>query len=245
MIEFAQETSFQIPEDAACFMNQMVQYYSLACPVNNFVLISMESKSSRSPGRPRTFDRDNVLDRAVTTFWAKGYSGASLDDLTETMGIRRPSLYATFGSKHGLFMEVIDRYAATFGCQPVSALQGEPDINKAVSAFFEASIRCVTSRDGPKGCLIASVATVEAEQDEQVRDKLIGMLAETDSVVADRFIAAQVQGQISRESDPRALARMVVSITHSFAIRARFGASRKELSHLAKDFMALLFPTRI
>jgi len=227
------------------FMNQLVQYYPLACPVNNFVLISMESKSSRSPGRPRTFDRDNVLDRAVTTFWTNGFNGSSLDDLTETMGIGRPSLYATFGSKHGLFMEVIDRYAATFGCQPVNALQGEPDINKAVSAFFEASIRCVTSRDGPKGCLIASVATVEAEQDEQVRDKLIGMLAETDRVVADRFIAAQDQGQISRKSDPRALARMVISITHSFATRARFGASRKELSRLAKDFMALLFPKPI
>jgi AcrR family transcriptional regulator len=224
------------------FMNQLVQYYSLTLHVNIFVLNSMDNKSSRSPGRPRTFDRDNVLDRAITTFWANGYNGSSLDDLTETMGIGRPSLYATFGSKHGLFMEVIDRYAATFGCQPINALQGEPDINKAVSAFFEASIRCVTSRDGPKGCLIASVAAVETEQDEQVRDKLNGMLAETDRVIADRFLAAQGQGQISRDSDPRALARLVISITHSFATRARFGAGRKELSRLAKDFMAVLFP---
>ena len=90
----------------------------------------------RPRGRPRKFDRDKVLDRAVTTFWTKGYSGASLDDLTESMGINRPSLYATFTSKHDLFMEVIDRYAETFGGRPVKALYCERDIKKAVAAFF-------------------------------------------------------------------------------------------------------------
>ncbi len=203
----------------------------------------MKYKSSRPRGRPRTFDRDEVLDRAVTTFWAKGYSGASLDDLTESMGINRPSLYGTFGNKHDLFMEAIDRYAATLGCQPVKALHGEPDIEQAVWAFFEASIRCVTSKDGPRGCLIASVATEEAETDAQVRDKLSGMFAETDRVVADRVRAAQDKGQLSQESDAQALARMIVSITHSFAARARVGTSREELSRLAKDFMTVLFPT--
>ena len=78
-----------------------------------------KKKSSRPPGRPQEFDRDKILDRAVTTFWAKGYKDASLDDLTESMGINRPSLYATFGSKHDLFMEVIDRYSVTLGCRPL------------------------------------------------------------------------------------------------------------------------------
>jgi AcrR family transcriptional regulator len=161
------------------------------------------------------------------------------------MGINRPSLYGTFGNKHDLFMEVIDRYAATLGCQPVNALHGEPDIEQAVGAFFEASIRCVTSKDGPRGCLIASVATEEAETDAQVRDKLSGMFAETDRVIADRVRAAQDKGQLSQESDAQALARMIVSITHGFAARARVGASREELSRLAKDFMTVLFPTSI
>ena len=202
----------------------------------------MKNRPSRPRGRPRTFDRDKVLDHAITTFWAKGYRGASLDDLTESMGINRPSLYATFGSKHELFMEVIDRYAATLGCQPAKALHSEPDIRQAVSAFFETSIRCATSKDRPRGCLIASVATEQAEKDEQVRDKLSAMFAEADRVIADRFLVAQDQGQLSQGSDPHALARMVISITYSFATRARVGASRGELSRLAKDFMAVLFP---
>ncbi len=214
-------------------------------PVNTYVLISMKTKLARPLGRPRTFDRDEVLDRAVTTFWAKGYSGASLDDLTASMGINRPSLYAAFGSKHDLYMAVIDRYAVTLGCQPVAAFHGEPDIEKAVAAFFVTSIRCVTSKDRPRGCLIATVAAEDAGEDERVRHKLSGMFGEIDRVIADRFRLARENGQLSQESDPRALARMIVSLTHSFATRARVGASRRELSRLAKDFMAVLFPTPI
>ena len=202
----------------------------------------MDEKSVRPRGRPRAFDRDAVLDSAVITFWSKGYSGASVDDLTENMGINRPSLYATFGSKHELYLAAIDRYAATHGCQPVEAFLTEPDIRQAVAAFFEATIRCVTSRDRPKGCLIANVATEDAEIDDLVRDRLSVIFAETDRVVGDRFQFAQDEGQLSRDSNPQALARMVIAIMHYFAARARVGASREELSRLAKDFAAFLIP---
>ncbi len=202
----------------------------------------MKIKSSRSPGRPRKFDRDEVLDRAVTTFWAKGYNGASLDDLTASMGINRPSLYSTFGSKHKLFMEVIDRYSVTLGCRPIMAFDGEPEIKKAVAAFFEASIRAATLKGKPRGCLVVSVAVQYAEKDEQVGKKLSGMFAEMDKVIADQFLAAQDKGQLPPAADPQALARMVISVTHSIAARARVGASRKELSRLGKDFMRVLFP---
>ena len=62
-------------------------------------------------GRPRAFDVDEALDRALEVFWRKGYEGASLPDLTEAMGINRPSLYAAFGNKEALFRKAIDRYA--------------------------------------------------------------------------------------------------------------------------------------
>ncbi len=203
----------------------------------------MIKKSSRPRGRPRTFDRDQVLDRAVTTFWTKGYDGTSLDDLTKSMGINRPSLYASFGNKHGLYLEVINRYAGTLGCQPVKEFDGEPDIKKAVSAFLETAIRCVTTKNAPKGCLCANVAANDAENDELVRTLLSEMFAETDQVIAEFFLAAQAKGQLSKGSDPYAMARLTVSITHSFAIRARVGASRDELSQLARDFLAVLLPS--
>ncbi len=210
--------------------------------VNYFVLDGMEINGPKTRGRPRAFVRDDVLDRAVIAFWARGYSGASLDNLTNSMGINRPSLYATFGSKHELFMEVIDRYAATLGCVPFSALKSGIAIRQAVADFFELSIRCATSRGKPRGCLIANVATIEAEKNAQVRDKLSAMFADTDRAITDYFEAAKDDGRLPGEHEPQALARMVSSVTHSVATRARAGASRKQLSVMVDDFMAVLFP---
>ena len=139
----------------------------------------MKNETPRPRGRPRAFDRDDVLDRAVTTFWARGYSGASVDDLTGSMGINRPSLYAAFGNKHDLFLEVIDRYASTFGRLPFSAFKSDLDVGNAVAAFLEVSIRCATSKGKPKGCLIANVAIFEAEKDTQVREKVSGEFHKT------------------------------------------------------------------
>ena len=212
--------------------------------VNCFVPVSMKNENPRPRGRPRAFDRDEVLDRAMVTFWACGYSGASVDNITDSMGINRPSLYATFGSKHNLFMEVIDRYASTLGRLPFSALNSDMDARKVVAAYFEACIRCVTLKGKPRGCLIANVATIEAETDAQVREKLSRMFADTDRAMTDFFRAAQDDGRLSGQHDPQALARMIVSITHSLATRARAGASRKQLSVLADDFMAVLFPAK-
>ncbi|MCZ6863787.1 MAG: TetR/AcrR family transcriptional regulator [Alphaproteobacteria bacterium] len=202
----------------------------------------MKNKSSRPRGRPRTFDRDEVLDHAITTFLAKGYRGASLDDLTKSMGINRPSLYATFGNKQRLFMEAIDRYAETFGSEPMKALYGEEDIENAIAAFFETKIRYFTLRGKPRGCLISNIATEAAENDGQVRDKLTGMFAENEKIIADRLRVAQDLGQLPKYSDPLAFARMIVSIALSIATRARVGDSREELSRTVGDFMAVLFP---
>ncbi len=204
----------------------------------------MKKIEPRQRGRPRSFDRDQVLDSAITVFWAKGYDGASIDDLTRAMGIARPSLYGAFGSKHGLFMAAIDRYAATHGSRAFRAFQSEPDTRKAVAAFFETSILCTTLRGKPRGCLIANVVTETAQHDASVRNKLAGMFAETDAAIANRFRADQAQGHLTDDQDTESMARMVVSVTHSIAARARAGASRKELSDVADDFMSAIFPPR-
>ena len=202
----------------------------------------MKKKSARSRGRPRSFDRDAALDRAIIIFWAKGYNGASVDDLTESMGISRPSLYATYGNKHDLFMAAIDRYAETLGCEPVEAFFGEPHITDAVAAFLDMVIRCTTAEDAPKGCLILSVATVRAQEDAQVRDKLSVMFSEFDRLITDGFLAARDQGQLPQDANPQAFASMVISISHSFAARARVGASPEDLSGMAKSSLDVLLP---
>ncbi len=138
-------------------------------------------------------------------------------------------------------MAAIDRYSATIGSQSVKSLYNEPDVKKAIAAFFAELIRCITSRNRPRGCLIANVAIEVAGRDAEVRTKISYMLGKTDKIVADRLQTAQDEGQLSRQLDPQALARMVVSITQSLASRARAGATRKELSDLSKNFQTALF----
>ncbi len=194
----------------------------------------------RRRGRPRKFDRDQVLDSAVRTFLTYGYEGASLDALTDAMAINRPSLYSTFGNKHDLFIEAMDRYAATVGKQQIAPLLTEPNICRAIEAFYDAVIGSFTSNDQPAGCLIACVATEVGERDEQVRNKVCQMVTRSEAVIARRLQAAQDEGQVSRQFEPQSIARMILSITQALALRARSGSSRDEMTTLASDFTTLL-----
>ena len=112
---------------------------------------SGEEATRRPRGRPRSFDRDESLDAAVLVFWKKGYDGSSIQDLTQAMGINRPSLYATFGNKRDLFMQAIDRYAATHG-------------NRAFSAFrlilFQTPVRPMAFFMAERVCLASSRITI-------------------------------------------------------------------------------------
>ena len=200
-----------------------------------------EEAAKRPRGRPRSFDRDQALDAAVLVFWDKGYEGSSIEDLTDAMGINRPSLYAAFGNKRDLFMQAIDRYAATHGNRAFSAFRLEPDNRMAVEQFFAASIECALADGTPRGCLINTVATEAAENDAELRDKLADMFTQTDAAIARR-LATNDDADASPIHDPEGLARMAHSVTHSIMTRARAGASRNELSQVADSFMAVLFP---
>jgi AcrR family transcriptional regulator len=202
---------------------------------------SPEEMGRRPRGRPRSFDRDQALDAAVLVFWEKGYDGSSIEDLTHAMGINRPSLYAAFGNKRDLFMQAIDRYAATHGNRAFSAFRVEPDNRRAIAQFFDASIECSLADGTPRGCLINTVATEAAENDAELRDKLADMFTQTDAAIARR-LTANLDADASPIHDPEGLARMAHSVTHSIMTRARAGAGRTELSHIAESFMAVLFP---
>ena len=205
-------------------------------------MIDKEKPGARRRGRPRSFDRDEALDRAVLVFWEKGYEGASIEDLRQAMNINPPSLYAAFGSKRELFLAAIDRYANTFGSRPFGAFCLEPDVRDAVAKLFETSINCATQKGLPRGCMIASVATVEASRDSEVRDKVAGIFALTEQAIAKHIGEAQANGPSLCIDDPKTLANMVVSVVHSIATRARSGADPSELSKLADNFIDVFFP---
>src|SRR5260370_36699418 len=108
-----------------------------------------------SRGRPRSFSREQALERALELFWARGYEGATLSDLQEAMGgITAPSFYAAFGSKEGLFREVVELYSATQGAPMVTALtQGTTD-RASIEGLLRAALAAFLQRNCPRGCLL-------------------------------------------------------------------------------------------
>lgn len=196
----------------------------------------------RSRGRPRGFDRDEALDRALEIFWAKGYGQTSVEELTSEMGISPPSLYAAFGNKHDLFMRAMDRYAETIGILPGQAFSQAPDLRSAVQALFETTVKCATTAKCPRGCLLVSVASEMAVRDEEVRNKLAQGYAKRVAAISERVVVEQRAGRLPKHPTAEKLAKMIVSVTHGLVARARMGASRKELMELSDDFLDMLVP---
>src|SRR6187431_311201 len=115
-----------------------------------------QNKASRL-GRPRAFDRDQALELALDVFWRKGYEGASLSDLTEAMGINRPSLYAAFGNKEELFRKALDRYGEGPASYVAQAL-AEPTARLVIEKLLTAGASLLGDPKNPRGCLAVQAA---------------------------------------------------------------------------------------
>lgn len=208
--------------------------------VKHFLLKGIEMGVGNRRGRPPSYDLDEVLDAAIRVFWTKGYEGASLDDLTNAMRLNRPSLYARFGNKHGLFLAALDRYIETHFGALMSSLMQEGEIRIGVEKNFTEIIRLVTTEEGPRGCLIASVAAEIAERDDEVRDKIANHYTQAEAYLEQR-LAEEGHGRKSGGAVPGVTGAMIVSAGLSFAAYARLGASRSKLEEIAHGYINSFF----
>jgi AcrR family transcriptional regulator len=188
-------------------------------------------------GRPRTFDADKALDRALRVFWRKGYEGASLPDLTKAMGINRPSLYAAFGSKECLFRKAIDRYLEGPARHVREALE-EPTARAVVQRLLTCSIELVTDRRNPRGCFMVQGALACGDSAGSLRRELAKRRAGTEVALRQRFERAAAEGDLPSTIEPADLARYVATVMHGLAVQAAGGARRDELKRVAN--MAML-----
>lgn len=184
-------------------------------------------------GRPRQFDPDEALDRAMEVFWRHGYEGATLPELTAAMGINRPSLYAAFGSKEELFRKVLDRYITGPAGYVREALV-RPTAREAVEHLFASAIRLVTDPKHPRGCLVVQGALSCGEAAESVRRELAAVRAEGLDLIRERLKQAQRDGELSEDVDCADLARFVVTVVHGLGVQAASGATRKQLERVTE-----------
>jgi AcrR family transcriptional regulator len=184
-------------------------------------------------GRPREFDVDEALDRALRVFWRRGYEGATLPDLTAAMGINRPSLYAAFGSKEELFRKALDRYVEGPAAFVREALN-EPTARAVAEQLLGGTIDLVTDRRNPRGCLIVQGALACGETAESVRQEVAARRVAGEVAVRQRFERARADCDLPAEADAADLARYVVTVMRGMAVQAAGGASREDLRRVAE-----------
>jgi AcrR family transcriptional regulator len=166
-------------------------------------------------------------------FWAKGYEGTSLADLTETLGISRPSLYAAFGDKQSLFRAALERYAAGPAGYVGEAL-AKPTAREVAEQLLRGAADLQTSSRNPGGCLTVNGAIACSDEAQPVRQALNAHRTTGVALLRRRFQQAKSQHDLPKDSDPATLARFLAAVVYGMAVLASGGASRKELEQVIR-----------
>lgn len=193
-------------------------------------------------GRPRAFDREQALSRAMEMFWAKGFEGTSVNDLTTALGIGAPSLYAAFGSKEALFREAVALYVSTDGSDIWAALTTADTAYGAVEGFLMETARLFSRLDKPSGCLVVLSALHQTDGNEAVRAELVAKRQENTASLAGRLSRGVETGEIAPGVDTDKLARFYVTVQQGMSIQARDGADRVMLEDIARSALAAWGP---
>jgi AcrR family transcriptional regulator len=199
-----------------------------------YLPIGMKSKTATAPlGRPRAFDADVALERAMHVFWAKGYEGAALSDLTRAMRINRPSLYAAFGNKEQLFRKVLDRYAsgplAYFGKALAAAKARD-----VIEQILFGAARMAGDPRFPSGCLMVQGALAVGNAARSVQKEAAGRRAASEVALRRRLQRAKREGDLPRNANPGELASYVMTVLQGMAVQGTNGATRVQLRRVVQ-----------
>ncbi|WP_371599419.1 TetR/AcrR family transcriptional regulator [Streptomyces sp. NBC_00564] len=197
--------------------------------------------ATKQRGRPRSFDRETALEKAILAFWEHGYEATSVSDLTRVMGIGAPSLYAAFGDKRSLFDEVVRVYGTRYGSFGDRALAEEPTARAAVERMLREAAAEYTDPDHPHGCLVVHAATncTSPEVEASLRELRNANIAAFET----RVKAGIAAGELPPETDASALARHAGAMIQGMSQQARDGATREDLEALAELAMAVWPPS--
>jgi AcrR family transcriptional regulator len=186
----------------------------------------------------KSFDRDDVLDKAAGQFWRDGYEGSSIQSLEEATGLGRGSLYNAFGDKKALFLEVLARYSTTDGALPIDLL-ADADIHRGLHNMLHAIVVRMDQPDRPRGCLITnSCLSVQCPQVEQV---IAAAMQKMQTALEAAFHRAQVEGQIMQSADIATLARFYTTVIRGLGVSHKAGETAKGLAAIV-DVAVTAFP---
>ena len=205
----------------------------------SFIPKGMEKLATR--GRPREFDTDDALAEALRIFWQKGYEATSLSDLTEAMGITRPSLYAAFGNKEALFRQALDLYEKDKLAYIGEAVEA-PTARAVAETLLLGSVDVATGGEC-RGCMgvISMVGCQSVEP--SIRDDVNARAESAKQLIVDRMQRAINAGEFAVSTSATAITRYLLALMQGISVQAQSGASRAELLEVAESAL-LSWPSR-
>jgi AcrR family transcriptional regulator len=191
-------------------------------------------------GRPRSYEPDVALGKALDLFRKEGFTATSLDDLSAATGMNRPSLYGAFGDKRELFIKSYQRYREDARTAMAGIFRDELPIRQRLARIYAVALDIYLSGDSPRGCFTVMTAASEAVSDPDIRAMVLEGLAELDKAFAACFRRAKEKGELPASADPAVLAQIASATIHTIAIRARAQTPRKELEAIVNGALDVM-----
>ena len=200
-----------------------------------------DADAPKKRGRPRGYEPEAALARAMDVFWRDGFAATSLDAISAATGMNRPSLYAAFGDKRDIYVKAYEHYRGRARQRMSAFFASELPLPALLRHVYGIAIDMyVSGEDGPRGCFSVMAATSEAVFDPAIRELAVAGLTEMDRAFARVFKLAQGKGELPASADPAKLAQMATATIHTLAVRARLRAPRKELEAIADAAIDLI-----
>ncbi|WP_347095573.1 TetR family copper-responsive transcriptional repressor ComR [Salmonella enterica] len=198
------------------------------------------SCAKKSRGRPKVFDREAALDKAMTLFWQHGYEATSLADLVEATGAKAPTLYAEFTNKEGLFRAVLDRYITRFASKHEAQLFcEEKSVESALEDYFTEIAACFTGTDTPAGCFMINTSATLAASSRDIARTVKSRHAMQEQTLIQFLRQRQERGEIPAHCNPQALAEYINCILQGMSISAREGATFEQLMQITRTTLRI------
>jgi len=215
----------------------MVQKRKSAAPSPS----SAEAALVKRRGRPRAYEPEVALAKALDLFRKDGFAGTSLDDLSAATGMNRPSLYGAFGDKRALYIKTYERYRSDARAAMQEAFKGDLPLRKRLQRIYAIALDIYLSgEEGPRGCFTVMTAASEAVADPDIRAMVLSGFHELDKAFAICFRCARETGELRPSADPDVLAQMASATIHTIAIRARARTPRKQLEDIVRGAIDLM-----
>lgn len=176
----------------------------------------------------------------MEVFWAKGYEAASLNDLTEAMGLSKSSFYHAFGSKHDVFLATLDRYGSTVAAGLAADLRQDRPARAAIAAVFDAAVEQVSGGCDRRGCFIGNCAAEVAASDPAAAAHVVAGLRRIENAFHDAVVRGQAAGDIASRHDSRALARYLTSSLNGLRVVAKANPDEASLRDVVRIVLSAL-----